>query len=75
MASDGSGQELQFYGFQLTGGDAAAYLTVTNAAAGNDVFGMDNVRFVQTAPEPGTLALLACGLVAGVMRRRQVSKA
>ena len=70
---------LGFYGFQLTGGDQAAYLTITSATGANDLFGLDNIRFPaapQTAapvPEPATVALFASGLAAIALLRRRRS--
>jgi hypothetical protein len=71
MASDPSAAELQFYGFQLTGGDLASYVTITTGDNGNDVFGIDNVRYVQAVPEPATLLLCGSGLAALAARLRR----
>lgn len=62
MASTG-GAQLQFYGFQVTGGTADRIL-IANSSSFNDVFGIDNVGFVTTAaiPEPSTYALMLAGL-------------
>jgi hypothetical protein len=70
LASDGSNAQMQFYGFQLTGGDQAAYLTISNASGNNDVFGLDNVRFT-AVPEPLTIFLLGSGVAGLAVRRRQ----
>ena len=69
LASDATNQQIQFYGFQLTGGDQAAYLTITNSGS-NDVFGIDNVRYAQAVPEPASLVLLGSGAL-GLMARRR----
>jgi len=69
-------QEKQFYGFALTGGQAAKYVTITNPGNTNDAFGIDNVRFATTTtvPEPSTVALMAAGLFAlGVSVRRRAA--
>jgi PEP-CTERM motif len=77
LSSDSSGQQLQFYGFQLTGGDQASYLTITNPGGNNDVFGIDNVRFATgnaAVPEPTTLLLLGSGLAAAAANRRRLAR-
>ena len=75
-SSDASNQEIQFYGFQLTGGDQAAYLTLVNASDRNDVFGMDNIRFAAATPvpEPATLTLLGTGALGLLARRRRARR-
>lgn len=66
--------EKQFYGFALTGGQTASYVTIINGGTTNDAFGIDNVRFAAattTVPEPSTVALLAAGLLAIVVGARR----
>ncbi len=64
MASDGTNNQLQFYGFTVTMG-AASRIELTGNTDGNDVFGVDNIQFttgaVAAVPEPSTFALFALG--------------
>lgn len=76
-----AGQDDQFFGFVLTAGESATALRTKSVIFG-DGFGIDNVLLVNASapdspgkvPEPGSVAILAIGLLGCAAARRRVAR-
>jgi PEP-CTERM motif len=63
--------KLTAFSYQTTPTRNLVNLYQTGADGFNDTYGSFTLRFAQVAPEPGTLALLGLGMVAGLAIRRR----
>jgi hypothetical protein len=61
--------EIQFYGFTITGGAASRLVLANSSSPGNRVFGIDNIEFV-AVPEPSSFAVAALTMAIGLFRHR-----
>lgn len=61
----------EFFGFVSDTAFSANFLTLTSGGA--DGFGMDNLVYAASVPEPGTLALLGLGLAGIGFSRKKVN--
>lgn len=61
--------ETGYIGFVVGNGQSLGRINIS--AGSQDVAGADNIRVFGVVPEPGTLALLALGMVSGIALRRR----
>ena len=68
---------VSFIGFAFDDGRAASRMEISHTGGSNDFFRMDNIAFVTSIPEPGSLAILVTGLLGLVFfgrRSRQIER-